>query len=229
MGKRMGCGGWSRSSRRRKQQATGSDWPIIGTVRRNRALAMPLAIALVAAACSGSSQPDDTPGSASGPDDVGVNVDSNDNTTPSTDTDQTPEPSTDTGREPEPEPVVVDVGQGEIVLTAQLVRFDECDALLEHLRSEAAARVGPWGLRRLARAPAFGGRGAGPGARPGLRAGLRPGLRAGLSRTSLHPTDLQPTPRGSPRRRAWTTRAPTSRRPAWTRPTSSRPTAGGSS
>ena len=38
------------------------------------------------------------------------------------------------------------MGPGEIILTAGLVRFDECDALLEHLRSEAAARVGPWGF-----------------------------------------------------------------------------------
>ena len=97
---------------------------MIGAIRRSRALALPLAIALVAAACSGSSQPDDTPGSGGGPDDPGVDV--------------------DLGREPEP--VVIDVGRGEIILTARLVRFDECDALLEHLRSEATARVGPWGF-----------------------------------------------------------------------------------
>ena len=124
MGRQMGCGGQSRSSRRREQQATGSDRPIFGAVRRSRALALPLAIALVAAACSGSSQPDDTPGRDGGPDSAGVDV--------------------DPGREPEP--VVIDVGRGEIILTARLVRFDECDALLEHLRTEAAARVGPWGF-----------------------------------------------------------------------------------
>ena len=39
-----------------------------------------------------------------------------------------------------------EAGVGEITLTAGLVRFDECDALLEHLRSVAAERVGPWGL-----------------------------------------------------------------------------------
>ena len=84
----------------------------------------------MAAACSDSSQPDDTPGGDGGPDDAGVDVD--------------PGVVVDPGREPEP--VVIDVGPGEIILTAGLVRFDECDALLEHLRSEAAARVGPWGF-----------------------------------------------------------------------------------
>ena len=103
---------------------------MIGAVLRSRALALPLAIALMAAACSGSSQPDDTPGSGGGPDDAGVDVD--------------PGVNVDPGREPEP--VVIDVGRGEIILTARLVRFDECDALLEHLRSEAAAQVGPWGF-----------------------------------------------------------------------------------
>ena len=41
---------------------------------------------------------------------------------------------------------VIELGRDEVVLTARLVRFDECDALLEHLRSEAAERVGPWGF-----------------------------------------------------------------------------------
>ena len=97
---------------------------MIGAIRKSRALALPLAIALVAAACSGSSQPDDAPGSGGGPNDVDVDV----------------------GPGREPEPVVIDVGRGEIILTARLVRFDECEALLDHLRSEAAARVGPWGF-----------------------------------------------------------------------------------
>ena len=95
-----------------------------------------MAIALVAAACSDSSQPDDAPGRDGGPDDAGVDVDPGVEVDPGVDVDP--------GREPEP--VVIDVGPGEIILTAGLVRFDECDALLEHLRSEAAARVGPWGF-----------------------------------------------------------------------------------
>ena len=42
-------------------------------------------------------------------------------------------------------PLVV-LGEEDIVLTAALVRFDDCGALLEHLRSEYAERVGPWGF-----------------------------------------------------------------------------------
>ncbi|WP_419856221.1 beta-propeller domain-containing protein [Candidatus Poriferisodalis sp.] len=42
-------------------------------------------------------------------------------------------------------PVVV-LGEDDIVLTAALVHFDDCGALLEHLRTEYAARVGPWGF-----------------------------------------------------------------------------------
>ena len=96
---------------------------MIGAVRRTRSLALPLAIALVASACSDDPPRDDGPGRDGGPVD-GAGVDS--------------------GREPEP--VVIDAGVGEIILTAGLVRFDECGTLLEHLRSVAAERVGPWGL-----------------------------------------------------------------------------------
>ena len=42
-----------------------------------------------------------------------------------------------------------------VVLTAALVQFDDCDALLEHLRAEYAARVGPWGLGSDRFGPAF--------------------------------------------------------------------------
>ena len=38
------------------------------------------------------------------------------------------------------------LGEDDIVLTAALVPFDDCGALLEHLRAEYAARVGPWGF-----------------------------------------------------------------------------------
>ncbi len=41
---------------------------------------------------------------------------------------------------------VIDLGDDEIVLTAALSTFDECDSLLGHLRSEYAERVGPWGF-----------------------------------------------------------------------------------
>ena len=41
---------------------------------------------------------------------------------------------------------VIDLGDDEIVFTAALSAFDECDSLLDHLRSEFAERVGPWGF-----------------------------------------------------------------------------------
>ena len=107
---------------------------MIGAAKRTRALALPLAIALVASACSDGPPPDDTP-SGGGPEDhVGIE--------PGSGVD--PGGGVDPGREPEP--VVIDVGDGEIVLTARLVRFDGCDALLDQLRNWAAERVGPWGF-----------------------------------------------------------------------------------
>jgi hypothetical protein len=42
-------------------------------------------------------------------------------------------------------PPTVDL-DGRVVLAAALDTFDGCDALLDHLRTEAADRVGPWGL-----------------------------------------------------------------------------------
>ena len=41
---------------------------------------------------------------------------------------------------------VIDLGDDETGLTAPLSAFDECDSLLDHLRSEYAERVGPWGF-----------------------------------------------------------------------------------
>ena len=41
---------------------------------------------------------------------------------------------------------VIDLGSGDVVLTAGLVRFDDCDALLDYLHTEYSARVGPWGF-----------------------------------------------------------------------------------
>ncbi len=39
---------------------------------------------------------------------------------------------------------VIDIGEDDVVLTAGLVRFDGCDALIDHLHTEYLARVGPW-------------------------------------------------------------------------------------
>ena len=56
-------------------------------------------------------------------------------------------PQTSAGGTDRPEDeTVIELGSDEIVLTARLVRFDDCDALLDRLRSDAAERVGPWGF-----------------------------------------------------------------------------------
>ena len=46
---------------------------------------------------------------------------------------------------------VIDLGDDEIMFTAALSAFDECDSLLDHLRSEYAERVGPWGFEASGR------------------------------------------------------------------------------
>lgn len=71
----------------------------------HRTLAVPVCAALLAAACTGTSDP--------------------------------------TGDHDLPQVVL---GEDDIVLTAALALFDDCDALLEHLRTEYAARVGPRGF-----------------------------------------------------------------------------------
>ena len=43
---------------------------------------------------------------------------------------------------------VIDIGEDDVVLTAGLVRFDGCDALIDYLHTEYLARVGPWGFNR---------------------------------------------------------------------------------
>ena len=44
------------------------------------------------------------------------------------------------------EGTVVELGPDDVVLTAGLVRFDDCDTLLDYLHTEYSARVGPWGF-----------------------------------------------------------------------------------
>ena len=41
---------------------------------------------------------------------------------------------------------VVELGPDDVVLTAGLVRFDDCNTLLDYLHAEYSARVGPWGF-----------------------------------------------------------------------------------
>lgn len=115
-----------------------------------RITAMAVAASLLAAACGGSSDP---PGGVTGP---GADPDSGEDGASSGSGAETGSGSetgtgTETGTGGE---VVIDLGDDEIVLTAALSAFDECGSLLDHLRSEYAERVGPWG---------FEGGGYGPG------------------------------------------------------------------
>ena len=41
---------------------------------------------------------------------------------------------------------VIELGPDDVVLTAGLVQFDDCDTLLDYLHTEYSARVGPWGF-----------------------------------------------------------------------------------
>ena len=57
-----------------------------------------------------------------------------------------PGESVGTGADPDGEGTVIDLGSEDVILTAGLVRFDDCDTLLDHLHTEYSARVGPWGF-----------------------------------------------------------------------------------
>ncbi len=52
----------------------------------------------------------------------------------------------DDGPDPRDEQIVLEVDGTEVVLTSSLSGFDSCDALLQHLRTEGAERVGPYGF-----------------------------------------------------------------------------------
>jgi hypothetical protein len=47
---------------------------------------------------------------------------------------------------PSGDDTVVDIGGENVLLTSALSGFDSCGTLLDHLRSEGAERVGPWGF-----------------------------------------------------------------------------------
>ena len=112
-----------------------------------RITAMAVAASLLAAACGGSSDP---PGGVTGPG-ADPGAAGEDGTSSGSETETGSGSGTETGAGGE---VVIDLGDDEIVLTAALSAFDECGSLLDHLRSEYAERVGPWG---------FEGGGYGPG------------------------------------------------------------------
>ena len=65
---------------------------------------------------------------------------------PSTGTDVDTGAGTDTPGSTDGDSTVIDLGPEDVVLTAGLVRFDDCATLLDHLHTEYSARVGPWGF-----------------------------------------------------------------------------------
>ena len=65
---------------------------------------------------------------------------------PSTGADVDAEASADTPDNIDGAGTVIDLEPDDVVLTAGLVRFDDCDTLLDHLHAEYSARVGPWGF-----------------------------------------------------------------------------------
>ncbi len=103
-------------------------------------LTVALAILMLAVACS--SQTDSRPDMSGmpGSGDVG-------------DTEPTNEPATEPTIDQDPDGSgnqdpddVVDLDPDDVVLTAGLARFDDCDTLLDYLRVEYSARVGPFGF-----------------------------------------------------------------------------------
>ena len=107
---------------------------------------------LVAAACSDTPSPPASVGSGAGADpEAGVGSDTGAGARTGTDSDGGgARPGN--GSDGPADETIIELGNDEIVLTAGLVRFDACDALLDHLRTEAAERVGPWGFGRAPRA-----------------------------------------------------------------------------
>ncbi|MEM9467388.1 MAG: beta-propeller domain-containing protein [Actinomycetota bacterium] len=55
-------------------------------------------------------------------------------------------PTTSTPERNDDGELVVEIDGDELVLTSGLSGFGDCDALLDHLRTEAGERVGPWGF-----------------------------------------------------------------------------------
>jgi len=84
-----------------------------------------LALALLATAC-GSDTIDDNAASSNGGTDSSFDSDGADTSAFQTET--------------------ITIDGNDIVLTSGLATFDDCDALLTHLRTEGAERVGPWGF-----------------------------------------------------------------------------------
>ena len=99
---------------------------------RRKTLAIAISALILAAACSSDSPPGGAGISGSAQPDA---------TTDAAATTSTAGPEGGEG-------TVIELGPEDVVLTARLVRFDDCDTLLDYLHEEYSARVGPWGFDR---------------------------------------------------------------------------------
>ena len=100
-----------------------------------KTLLVAASVLILAASCGGDSSRDSPGMSGSGEPSSGDAMDS-------TDASSTDANSTDSGS------AVVELDPDDVVLTAGLVRFNDCDTLLDYLHEEYSARVGPWGFDR---------------------------------------------------------------------------------
>ena len=106
---------------------------------RRKTLAIAISALIFAAACSSASPPGGPGISGSAEPAVGE-----DSTAPSGDAGETT--GTDTTANTDTNGAVIELGPEDVVLTAGLVRFDDCETLLDYLHEEYSARVGPWGF-----------------------------------------------------------------------------------
>ena len=97
---------------------------------RRKTLALAISALMLAAACSSDSPPGGAGISGSAQPDATTDVATT---------------TTAAGTEGN-EGTVVELGPGDVLLTAGLVRFDDCETLLDYLHEEYSARVGPWGF-----------------------------------------------------------------------------------
>ena len=113
--------------------------------------------ALLAAACARSSDPSGVvpePGSgtnAAGEEEASPDLEAATGSEPDSGPGLSSEPDSGSGSGSETETdggseAVVDPGDAESGLTAGLSTFDDCGSLLDHLRTEYAERIGPWGF-----------------------------------------------------------------------------------
>ena len=125
-----------------------------------KALILAVSVLILAASCA-SDDPLGDPGvsGSAAPDDSGVAADGSGAGSDAGDTEGTEgagdtgtdgsggDTTGDTGTEgTDGDDPVVELEDSDVVLTAGLARFGDCDALLDYLHTEYSARVGPWGF-----------------------------------------------------------------------------------